>query len=56
MFYDVNFVPTFRRIRDRHMMEQILTFLPNLPEVRQIGRQVLAYVDDHASSLASGPR
>ena len=43
--YDVNFVPTFRQIRDRHMMEQILTLLPNLPEVHQIGKQVMAYVD-----------
>jgi len=43
--YDVNLTPTFRRIRDRRLLGQILALLPDLPEVHQIGQQVLAYLD-----------
>ena len=44
--YDVNLTPTFKRIRDRRLPEQILALLPDLPDVHRIGLQVLAYVDD----------
>jgi putative nucleotidyltransferase with HDIG domain len=44
--YDVNFIPTFSRIKDRRLLGQILALLPDLPEVHRIGGQVMAYVDD----------
>jgi len=44
--YDVNYTPTFQRIKDRRLPEQILALLPDLPDVRQIGQQVTAYVDE----------
>jgi putative nucleotidyltransferase with HDIG domain len=54
--YDINYVPTFGRIRDRRLLEQILGLLPDLPEIRQIGVQVTAYVDGRLAEtpVASG--
>ena len=50
--YDVNYIPTFRRIKDRRLPEEILSLLPDLPEVHRIGSQVLAYVDEQLAQTS----
>jgi hypothetical protein len=52
--YDVNYTPTFKRIKDRKLPEQILALLPDLPEVHRIGQQVLAYVDGQLAQTPVG--
>jgi hypothetical protein len=43
--YDVNFVPTLERIRQRGFLEKVIDFLPANEDIERVRRKVLEYVD-----------
>jgi hypothetical protein len=43
--YDVYFVATLKRIRERRFLEQIIEFLPRTGEVAEVAEKVLSYVE-----------
>jgi len=43
--YDVNFIPTLSRLKQRRHLETIFEFLPDTPEIRQASEKIFAYVD-----------
>lgn len=42
--YDVNFIPTLRRISERRFLDGIIAFLPDTEDVRRVGKRVKDYV------------
>jgi HD superfamily phosphohydrolase YqeK len=44
--YDVNFIPTLKRIKQRRAIETIIELLPDTPDIRQVGDKVLGYIED----------
>ena len=49
--FDVFFLPTFRRIREKKYLEKILAFLPETDEIKKVEKAVFEYVD---SRLVNG--
>jgi HD domain len=47
--YDVNFVPTLRRLQQRRHLEMIFEFLPDTPNIRKVRDKIFAYVEDRIS-------
>jgi hypothetical protein len=47
--YDVNFIPTLKRIRQRKSLEAIIEMLPDTPEIRKVREKVISYVDKSIS-------
>ncbi|MGA2171506.1 MAG: HD domain-containing protein [Sedimentisphaerales bacterium] len=43
--YDVNFVPTLKRIKERKSLEAIIEMLPDTPDIRRVSEKIFAYVD-----------
>ncbi|MGB7582688.1 MAG: HD domain-containing protein [Sedimentisphaerales bacterium] len=43
--YDVNFVPTLRRLKERRYLETIFEFLPRTPDIRKVRDKIFEYVD-----------
>ncbi len=43
--YDVNFAATFKRIKQKRFLEDIIGFLPSDKDIAKVGEKVLAYVD-----------
>jgi hypothetical protein len=43
--YDVNFVPTLSRLKQRRHLEMIFEFLPDTPDIRKVREKIFAYVD-----------
>jgi hypothetical protein len=43
--YDVNFVPTLRRLKQRRHLETIFEFLPDIPDIHKVRDKIFAYVD-----------
>jgi hypothetical protein len=43
--YDVNFVPTLLRLKERRYLETIFSFLPDTPDIRKAREKIFAYVD-----------
>jgi putative nucleotidyltransferase with HDIG domain len=43
--FDVNFPATFERIKQRGILEKLASFLPQTPEVEQVKKKVLEFVD-----------
>jgi len=43
--YDVNFVPTLSRLKQRRHLETIFEFLPDTPDIRKVREKIFAYVD-----------
>ena len=43
--YDVNFIPTFSRLKQRRHLETIFEFLPDNPDIRKVRDKIFAYVD-----------
>jgi hypothetical protein len=43
--YDVNFVPTLCRLKERRHLETIFEFLPDIPDIRKAREKIFAYVD-----------
>jgi hypothetical protein len=44
--YDVNFVPTLSRLKQRRYLETIFEFLPRSPDIRKVREKIFAYVED----------
>jgi len=44
--YDVNFVPTLSRLKQRRHLETILEFLPDTPDIHKVREKIFAYVED----------
>jgi hypothetical protein len=47
--YDVNFVPTLKRIRERGYIEMIVGFLPDTAEIRNAAAAVQNYIEKRIS-------
>jgi hypothetical protein len=47
--YDVNFVPTLSRLKQRRHLETIFEFLPDTPDIRKVREKIFAYVEDKIS-------
>lgn len=43
--YDVNFIPTLNRIKERGELETIIGLLPDTPDIRKVRDKILAYAD-----------
>jgi hypothetical protein len=43
--YDVNFKPTFMRLKERRHLEMIFEFLPDTPDIRKVREKIFAYMD-----------
>jgi hypothetical protein len=43
--FDVNFKPTFMRLKERRHLETIFEFLPDTPDIRKAREKIFAYVD-----------
>jgi hypothetical protein len=43
--YDVNFVPTLKRIRQRRFLETLLEFLPQTDDIEKVREKIFEYVD-----------
>ena len=43
--YDVNFVPTLKRIKKRRFMETIISFLPQTADVKKVGKKIFEYIE-----------
>ncbi len=43
--YDVNFVATLSRLKERRYLETIFEFLPDTPDIRKVREKIFAYVD-----------
>jgi len=48
--YDVNFVPTLKRIKKRRFMEIIISFLPQTAEIKKVGRKIFEYIEQRIES------
>jgi hypothetical protein len=44
--YDVNFIPTLKRIRERKSLETIVAMLPDTEDIRKVRDKVISYVDN----------
>jgi hypothetical protein len=44
--YDVNFIPTLKRIRQRRFLETIFDFLPDIPDTRKVREKIFSYVEN----------
>jgi len=49
--YDVNFVPTLKRIKKRRFLENIISFLPQTEDVRKIVEKIFGYIEQKIKSL-----
>lgn len=43
--YDVNFIPTLKRIKQKRFLEQVLEFLPDTDDIRKVRQKVFAYLN-----------
>jgi len=43
--YDVNFALTLKRIKQRNLLEKLVGFLPETPDVEMLKKKVFGYVD-----------
>lgn len=48
--YDINFPVTFKMIKERHLLEQIIDFMPASKEIDEVKKRVLDYVDSKIKS------
>jgi hypothetical protein len=47
--YDVNFIPTLSRLKQRQHLETIFEFLPDTPDIHKVREKIFAYVKDRMS-------
>jgi hypothetical protein len=52
--YDVNFVPTLKRIKHRRFLEILIDFLPETEDIKKVAEKILEYVDGRISREESG--
>jgi putative nucleotidyltransferase with HDIG domain len=43
--YDINFPATFKRIKERRLLEQLIDFMPVSKETREVKKKIFDYVD-----------
>ncbi len=43
--YDVNFVPTLKRIKQRRFLEMLVDFLPKTEDIKRVRQKIFEYVD-----------
>ncbi len=43
--YDVNFVPTLKRIKQRRFLEMLVDFLPKTEDIKRVRQKIFDYVD-----------
>ena len=48
--YDINFPATFRLIKERRLLEQIIDFMPASAEIDEVKKRVFDYVDSRIKS------
>jgi HD superfamily phosphohydrolase YqeK len=48
--YDLNFQPSFCRTQEQGYVESLLDLLPRLPAIEEVGRSLLAYVEQRAEA------
>jgi len=53
--YDVNFVPTLVRIKQRKLLEQILGFLPKTPDIEKVREKVFQYINQRIENSMPHP-
>jgi len=51
--YDLNFPPTFARLKSRRYLEKIVAMLPATGDIERVARQVLAYRDKRLNGEAA---
>ncbi len=44
--FDINFLPTLRRISDNRYIDRIIDVLPDTEEIRRVRRHILRHIDD----------
>ncbi|MFA5553903.1 MAG: HD domain-containing protein [Phycisphaerae bacterium] len=47
--YDVNFAPTFERIKQQKFLEKVIDFLPQTEDITRVRKHILDYVDKRIS-------
>lgn len=47
--YDLNFKPTFQKIKNRKYLEKIIEMLPKTHDIQKVATQVIAHVTDQAA-------
>ena len=52
--YDLNFRPTFAKLKHEGYLEKMVESLPDTPEIRQVARQVLGYVKQQLNGGCEG--
>jgi hypothetical protein len=52
--YDLNFRPTFAKLKHEGYLEKMIESLPDTPEIRQIARQVTGYVKQRLNGECEG--
>lgn len=48
--YDVNFIPTLKRIKQRKFLEKLLSFLPDNKDIEKVKEKIFGYVDSRLTS------
>jgi hypothetical protein len=43
--YDVNFIPTLERIKQRRLLEMMIDFLPKTKDIETVKKKIFEYVD-----------
>lgn len=51
--YDVNFVPTLKRIKQRRFLEMLVDFLPKTEDIKKVTEKIFEYVDLRISQQTS---
>lgn len=49
--FDINFRPTFRRLRASRYIDRIVDVLPDTPDIRRVRRHILLHVDAMSQSM-----
>jgi putative nucleotidyltransferase with HDIG domain len=48
--YDVNFLPTLKRIKQQKFLEMLLSFLPQTEDIQKVKEKILGYVDSKCAA------
>jgi hypothetical protein len=43
--YDLNFIASLKRIKQRRYLEQIISFLPHTPDIRRVEQTIFSHID-----------
>jgi hypothetical protein len=51
--FDINFMPTFRYIRQRRIIEKIIAALPDTEDIRKIRKHLNDYLEEKISKIST---